>query len=80
MKSALLERDAGNLDQEEDLLAQARKEYPQFDKLWMTEKPNIMQFNEMRDKYEHVLKTKLADVNVRLGLQSNGSDLVEQEC
>ena len=51
-----------------------------FDKLWMNEKPNIMQFNEIRDKYERMLASKLSQPNVRLCLDSKKSNLVVQEC
>ena len=51
-----------------------------FDKLWMNEKPNIMQFNEIRDKYERILATQLSQPNVRLCLDSKKSNLVVQEC
>ena len=54
--------------------------FVEFDKLWMEEKPNIMQFNEMRDKYEAILKSKLAGSKVVLSLESSDSNLLEQEC
>jgi len=51
-----------------------------FDKLWMSEKPNIMQFNEIRKKYEEQLTAELSKPNVKLCLTSEKSNLVVQEC
>lgn len=54
--------------------------FTDFDKLWMSEKPNIMQFNEIRDKYEKQLLARLKTSNVSLSLDAKASNLVLQEC
>lgn len=54
--------------------------FVEFDKLWMAEKPNIMQFNEMRDKYEKALERTLASPSVLLGIDAVASELIALEC
>ncbi|XP_067948654.1 ELMO domain-containing protein 1-like [Watersipora subatra] len=53
--------------------------FVEFNKLWMKEKPNIMQFNEIRDKYEKQLRRQLDSSRALLQLESCPSELVTQD-
>jgi len=49
--------------------------FVEFNKLWMHEKPNVMQFNEIRDKYEKIMLTQLKSEKALLLIESQTTSL-----
>jgi pre-mRNA-processing factor 6 len=56
MKSAIVERELGNVDEERKLLEEGLKLFPSFFKLWLM-------LGQMEDRLGHVAKAKEANEN-----------------